>query len=343
LAVIKISLFAEQERETKLDRIGDALSKLAEHVDFAALAAEIDEAAPRPGRERGGRPPFPTELMVRVLVIQQLYNLSDEQMEFQLLDRLSFQRFVGLRQSSQAPDRTTIWTFKERLIKAGAAERIFEAVGRQLDRHGYIARGGQMIDASIVPVPKQTLHKEEKDIVQQDAMPAQWSPAKRRQKDVQARWTKKHGKSYFGYKLSASVDRRHKLIRRMHVSTASENDTLHFERVLDRSNTSREVCADKGYVDSEREQRLRAQGWRLRIQRKGQAGRPLSDCQERRNRRIAKTRARVEHVFASLEQMGGKALRSIGLARATLHLNWKAATYNLRRLCSLMDVGPAAF
>jgi IS5 family transposase len=341
--MIKVSLFAEQERETKMDKIGDALSKLAEHVDFAALAAEIDEAAPRPGRERGGRPPFPTELMVRVLVVQQLYNLSDEQMEFQLLDRLSFQRFVGLRQSSQAPDRTTIWTFKERLIKAEAAERIFEAVSRQLDRHGYIARGGQMIDASIVPVPKQTLNKDEKEIVQQDAMPVEWSPSKRRQKDVQARWTKKHGKSYFGFKLSSSVDRRHKLIRRVHVSTASEHDTLHFERVLDAGNTSRDIYADKGYVDGEREQRLRAQGWRVHIQRKGQAGKPLSDCQERRNKRIAKVRARVEHVFAGLEQMGGKALRSIGLARATLHLNWKASTYNLRRLCSLMEAGATPF
>ncbi|MDE2593723.1 MAG: transposase [Burkholderiales bacterium] len=118
--VIKVSLFAEQECETKLDKIGDAQSKLAAHVDFEALAAEIDEAAPRPRRERGGRPPFPTELMVRVLVIQQLYNLSDEQMEFQLLDRLSFQRFVGRRQNLQAPDPTTIWTFKERLIETGA-------------------------------------------------------------------------------------------------------------------------------------------------------------------------------------------------------------------------------
>ncbi|OIQ83906.1 transposase DDE domain protein [mine drainage metagenome] len=343
MAVIKVSLFAEQERECKMDKIGDALSKLAEHVDFAALAAEIDEAAPRPGRERGGRPPFPTELMIRVLVIQQLYNLSDEQMEFQLLDRLSFQRFVGLRQSSQAPDRTTIWTFKERLIKGGASERIFDAVSHQLDRHGYIARGGQMVDASIVPVPKQTLSRDEKEIVQQDAMPAEWSPPKRRQKDVQARWTKKHGKSYFGYKLSTSVDRRHKLVRKIHISTASEHDTLHFEGVLDAGNTSRDVWADKGYVDGERAQRLRAQGWRMHIQRKGQAGKPLSDCQERRNRRIAKTRARVEHIYASLEQMGGKALRSIGLDRATLHLNWKAATYNLRRLCSLMEVGPAPF
>ena len=132
----------------------------------------------RPSRERGGRPPFPTELMVRVLLIQQLFNLSDEQMEFQLLDRLSFQRFVGLRASSQIPDRTTIWTFKERLIQAGASESVFEAVNRQLSKHGYIARGGQMIDASIVQAPKQSLSKEEKTLVREDAMPIDWKPAK---------------------------------------------------------------------------------------------------------------------------------------------------------------------
>ncbi|OIR00279.1 hypothetical protein GALL_177370 [mine drainage metagenome] len=89
--MIKVSLFAVQERETKLDKIGDALGKLAAHVDFAALTVKIDRAAPRPGRARGRRLPFATELMVRALVIQQLDNLSDEQMEYQLLDRLSFQ------------------------------------------------------------------------------------------------------------------------------------------------------------------------------------------------------------------------------------------------------------
>ncbi|OIR00280.1 transposase DDE domain protein [mine drainage metagenome] len=124
----------------------------------------------------------------------------------------------------------------------------------------------------------------------------------------------------------------------MHISTANEHDTLHFKQVLDAGDTSREVWADRGYVDGEREQRLGEKGWRLRIQRKGQAGKPLPECQKGRNRRIAKTRARAEHVYASLEQMGGKALRSIGLARATLHLHWKATTYNLRRLCMLMEV-----
>ncbi|MCW3479404.1 transposase [Neisseriaceae bacterium JH1-16] len=130
--MVKNSLFAGQEREAKLDKLGDALRTLQEHVDFAALAAEIDHVAPRPSHERGGRPPFPTELMVRVLLIQQLFNLSDEQMEFQLLDRLSFQRFVGLRDSSQIPDRTTIWILKERLIAANASETIFTAVNQQL-------------------------------------------------------------------------------------------------------------------------------------------------------------------------------------------------------------------
>jgi IS5 family transposase len=249
-------------------------------------------------------------------------------MEFQLLDRMSFLRFTRLSDTSQIPDRTTIWTFKERLIKAGASESVFDAVNRQLAKHGYIARGGQIIDASIVQVPKQSLNREEKSIVDDNAMPADWSPPKRRQKDIEA---------------SANADKRYKLIRKLKVSTASEHDTNHFEEVLDAANTSRAVLADKGYVDGEREARLAGAGWRMFIQRKGGKDKPLSETQERRNRRIARTRARVEHVFAGLAQLGGKALRSIGLARATLHLNWKVATYNLKRLCYLKEARIEAF
>ena len=175
--MMKPNLLAVQEREAKLSKHGDALEVMQRHVDFGALAAAVDEAAPRPGRERGSRPPFPTEVMVRILLIQHLFNLSDEQMEYQLLDRLSFQRFAGLRHTSQIPDRTTIWTFKERLIKAGACESVFEAVNRQLAKHGYIARGGQMIDASIVQVPKQSLSKDEKAIAGEGATPLAWKPA----------------------------------------------------------------------------------------------------------------------------------------------------------------------
>lgn len=96
-------------------------------------------------------------------------------------------------------------------------------------------------------------------------------------------------------------------------------------------------------MDGEREARLKAQGWRVHIQRKAIQGKPLSDGQQRRNTRIAKTRVRVEHIFAGIEQLGGKSLRCIGLERATLQLNWKVATYNLRRLCSLKTNEIVAF
>ena len=260
--MIKTSLFTDQEREAKLNKLGDALRVLEQHVDFAALAAEVDCAAPRPNHERGGRPPFPTELMVRVLLIQQSFNLSDE----------------------------------------------------QLAKHGFIARGGQMIDASIVQAPKQSLSKEEKALVQQDAMPIEWRPAKRRQNDVDARWTKKHGRSYFGYKVSANADKRYKLVRKIKVSTASE-----------------------------REARLSKQGWGMHIQRKGSKDKPISEARQRRNHRIAKTRARVEHVSAGLAQFGGKAVRLIGLPRPTLHLHWKVAAYNLQRLVYLKEARIEAF
>ena len=341
--MIKESLFAAEEREAKLDRWGDVLQAMEQHVDFKALAAEIDRAAPRPSRARGGRPPFPTELMVRAFILQNLYGLSDEQMEFQVLDRLSFQRFLGLRRSRQVPDRTTFWTFRERLMAAQAGDALFEAVNRQLARHGFIARGGQIVDASLIPVPRQHVSAAERELIKAQAMPADWTPAQRRQRDVDATWTKKHGKSTFGYKASVGVDRRYKLIRTLKVSSASANDTLHLEDVLDPANTGRDLYGDKGYVDGGREARLKAQGWRVHIQRKAEKGKPLSACQARRNTRIARVRARVEHVFAAIGQMGGKLLRCIGLERADFLLTGKAATYNLRRLCSLKACGVAAF
>jgi IS5 family transposase len=340
--MIKTSLFADQEREAKLNKLGDALQVMEQHVDFAALAAEVDLAAPRPSRERGGRPPFPTELMVRVLLIQQLFNLSDEQMEFQLLDRLSFQRFVGLRASSQIPDRTTIWTFKERLIQAGASESVFDAVIRLLSRHGYIARGGQMIDASIVEAPRQSLSKEEKAIVSEGAMPADWKPAKRRQKDRDARWTKKHGKSYFGYKVFATPTS---------LQAGAQDQGEHGKQTRHHAfrGRARSRQHEPGHPGRQRLCRWRA---RSAAEQTGLAHAHPAQRQQGQadlqgpaaaNHRIAKTPASIEHVFAGLAQMGGKTLRSIALARARLHLNWKVAAYNLQRLVYLKEAGVEAF
>lgn len=327
---IQPDLFAAEEHRAKLERLGDPLQEMEAVIDFAALAAAVEKIAPLKDQPKGGRPPYPIETMVRIVVLKRLYGLSDEQMEYQLLDRTSFKRFCGLEHSRTVPDRTTIWLFENRIGAAGA-QALFEAVKRQIERKGYIARGGQIVDATLVRAPRQHFTREEREIVEQRAMPRGWKPAKRRQKDLDAAWTKKHGKSYYGYKLSVCVDRKHKLIRRLKTDTASTHDSQHFEALLDSGNTCRDVYADRGYASKEREEMLQAKGYRPQIQRKAKPHRPLPKRQKARNTRIARVRARVEHVFAAIEHMGGKMIRTIGQARADFALTLMAACYNIRR------------
>ncbi|CDG83125.1 transposase DDE domain protein [Janthinobacterium agaricidamnosum NBRC 102515 = DSM 9628] len=189
--------------------------------------------------------------------------------------------------------------------------------------------------------PIQRNKREEADTVKAGTMPLEWKAHKRAQKDVDAKWTKKHGKSHFGYKLHASVDKRCKLIRKIAVTHAAVADTNVFEELLDPSNTSRDVYADRGYPSIGREARLKQAGWRVHIQRRGHATKGISETQKQRNRAIATPRARVEHVFGALTQMGGKLVRCLGIVRATFALQLKAASYNLKRLVFLKERGLA--
>jgi IS5 family transposase len=161
----------------------------------------------------------------------------------------------------------------------------------------------------------------------------------RAQKDVDARWTHKHGKSYYGYKLHANTDRRWGFIRRLEVTPDSVSDTRVFETIVDETNTSRDVYADRGYAKAAREVALREQGYRDRIQRKGQADRPSSPAQQRRNRGIARERAFGEPPFARLTQMGGKSIRTIGLVRARAVIELKVIAHNLMHLARLQKRG----
>lgn len=338
-----MSMFAGDERERKLDRIGDPLAALYASVDFATIAQQVEALLPVVDYAKGGRPPFSVRLMVKLLVLKQLYNLSDDQVEYQALDRVTFQRFLGLKSSSRIPDAKTFWAFQQTAMKAGAAPVIVAAVQQQLAVAGYIARNGQLIDATIVRAPVQHFSRQEKEILGRGEIPEDWSPAKRAQKDLDARWTKKHGKSYFGYKAHVSADVRHKLARKCVVTDAAVHDTNHFEDLLDKTNTSRDVSADKGYVDGAREARLTNAGWRVKVQRKAKPGKPLGVREKGRNTTIARVRARVEHVFAGLHQMGGQLIRTIGLARAGFQITMKLAVYNLKRLTSLHKCGISAF
>jgi IS5 family transposase len=118
--------------------------------------------------------------------------------------------------------------------------------------------------------------------------------------------------------FQSNIDKKYKVIRKIEADTASRHDSQHFENVFDTGNTSNEVYAYRGYPSKGRSAWLKENGYRNQIQRKGSSNMPLSECQQRRNHRIAKIRARVEHVFGAIEQMKGKAIRTIGQFRAKL-------------------------
>ena len=191
-------------------------------------------------------------------MLQSLYNLSDEQVEYQVRDRLSFTRFLRLGIEDRIPDGTTLWLFREALAKAGLIEKLFERFGQHLEAKGYVARGGQMIDATIVPVPKQRNSRDENEDVKGGKTPKAWkqNPAKNRQKDKDARWTKKHGKSFYGYKNHVNADAKRKLIRQYEVTDASVHDSQKFDELLNQGNTSADVYADSAYRSAETEAKL---------------------------------------------------------------------------------------
>ena len=326
------------ERRTKRINQKDPLLALNELIDFQQLVDVVETIAPRKQSEKGGRPPYPTEIMLRIIILKRLNNLSNDQMEFMLNDRMSFQRFTKLSHSPNIPDANTIWVFEER-IGEQTAKALFEAVERQITQHGYSARKGQIVDATIVPVPKQRIRSKEKEITNKKAMPIEWTAHKRAQKDVDASLTSKHGKYYFGYKMGINVDVRCKVIREIDLTTAKDHDINQLENLIDMNNTNRNFFADKGYASQEKEQALADKGLNPRVQHKKPKGKPMSKQLEKRNTTIAKTRSRVEHVFGAIEQMGGKCMRVIGQQRANFVMTMMATVYNLKRFVFLRKSG----
>ena len=292
-------------------------------------------------KSSAGRKPLDAIVLFRILVLQTLNNLSDEQVEYQVRDRLSFTRFLRLCIEDSIPDATTLWLFREKLAKAGLIEKLFDRFDQHLAAKGYMARGGQMVDATIVPVPTQRNSRDENEAVKAGRIPEEWDdkPAKLRQKDRDARWTKKHGRSFFGYKNHVNSDAKHKLIRRYEVTDAAVHDSQKLDRLLTKGNTSTEVFADSAYCSTEIEGRLRASGFKSRIHRRATRNHPLSEAQTNANRNRSKIRARVEHVFAAQQTaLGGRIVRTIGIVRARAKIGLQNLAYNIRRLVMLEQI-----
>ena len=158
---------------------GDPLERLGALIDFEIFRPALDAVLQRSDGCKGGRPPLDAVMMFKTLILQTLYGLSDAQTEFHILDRRSFGRFLGLDDGDNTPDETTIWRFREALVRADAFEVLFARLDAHLKGLGYLAMGGQIVDASIIAAPRQRMTDEERALVKDGGIPKLGPPSRR--------------------------------------------------------------------------------------------------------------------------------------------------------------------
>jgi len=335
-------LFDLDNRLESLSRLGDPLETLNQVIPWDVFRPALTKALKKFRKSNAGRKPFDSILMFKILVLQSFYNLSDDQTEYQIRDRLSFTRFLGLELEDTIPDAKTLWSFRDTLSQKGAIKKLFKKFNRFLDDEGFVARQGQIVDASLVAVPVQRNTREENATIKQGQVPETWKdkPHKLHRKDTDARWTKKNGTSYFGYKNHVNTDRKHKLIRAFEVTNAAVHDSLVFDQLLASGNTGKQVWADSAYCSVASSRELKRRNLKNEIHHKGYRGQPLSEAKLRVNKKRSRIRARVEHVFGFQQNsLGGKLVRTVGIMRAKAKIGMMNLAYNMKRYVFLQRLG----
>jgi IS5 family transposase len=268
---------------------------------------------------REGGLAYPLLTYVKLLLLQQWYNLSDEGLEAAVDDRLSFRRFAGIPLSESVPDHSSIWRFREQLARRGLAERLLAEINRQLDARGLIVRRGTLIDATILEAA---------------VRPPGGDAGEVSGRDPQAGWTKKNGRSRFGYKGHVAVDEGSGLVRQATMTPADVHDSLKADGLV--QGDEQAVYADKAYDSDARRADLKARGIKPRIMHKARRNRPLKSWQLWMNKAIAPIRAGVERLFGTMKRTYGyRRVRYLGLARNDAQLQLLCAAINLRRARAL--------
>lgn len=320
-----LNMFAEDNRLEKISKLGDHLEKLNASIDWGIFAKPLKDVLQTESKGRGGRPPYDYVLMFKILILQRIYNLSDDQTEYQINDRMSFMRFLGLSISERVPDAKTIWLFREKLVQAECIKSLFELFYQELESKNIVTHEGSIVDATFVEAPRQRNTREENARIKAGEIPEEWSESKRRQKDTDARWTKKNNQTYYGYKDHAKVDADSKIIVDYSVTSANVHDSQEFTELL--TDSDKIIYADSAYVGQEIPENIKAQ-----ICEKGYRGHPLTEEQKQSNRQKSKIRCRIEHVFGYItNSMHAITLRCIGKARAAFNIGLTNLIYNMCR------------
>jgi IS5 family transposase len=291
------------------------LDRLDAALDWPALETIVEGIY----ASREGGPAYPLLTYVKLWLVQQWYGLSDEGLEAAVDDRLSFRRFAGIPLSESVPDHSSIWRFREELARRDLAARLLAEVNRQLDAKGLILRRGTLIDATILEAA---------------VRPPTGDAGEVSERDPQAGWTRKNGRSRFGYKAHAAVDEGSGIVREAVMTPADVHDSIPADDLVQGDEGA--VYADKAYDSEARRAGLRERGIAPRIMHKARRDRPLKPWQVAFNRAVAPIRAGVERLFATMKRAyGHRRVRYLGLARNDVQLQALCVAINLRRAPAL--------
>jgi IS5 family transposase len=274
-------------------------------------------------------------MLFKVLVLQRMYNLSDDNTEYQILDRHSFCKFLGIDSYAQVPDSKTIWHYREQLKKHEIIHEIFSLFTEKLQNASLMLKDGAIIDASIVQVPRQRNTREENKQVRDGEIPEEWKdkPNKLEQKDLDADWVKKNGKTFYGYKNHIKIDNGSKLITFYAITPASVNDGAMLEDLLDENEAGQPLYADSAYSGKNCANVIKSAKMENHTHEKAYRYKKLSQEQKETNTVKSKTRARVEHVFGYqwMNLNAAQLIRYIGLDRNAMAIALRNIIYNFFR------------
>jgi IS5 family transposase len=331
--------FDETDRLKELSKLGDPLEKLNNNINWEGLRDLLTGALKKEPIAPGGRPNYDYVMMFKILVLQKLYNMADDKTEYQIKDRLSFQRFLGLQLCDTVPDAKTIWNYKEELREANILDTVFDRYVEELEGNGIVTRSGSIVDASFVDVPRQRNTKDENEKIKGGETPEEWEKEenrhKRAQKDVDARWATKNKETHYGYKNHIKIDKKSKIITRYRTTSAEVHDSQELKNLIEVEKDKR-IYGDSAYTVEEVQSCI-PETIKNRIHEKGYRDHPLTKTQERNNTAKSRIRARVEHVFAAINHFGGIYIRTIGIKRAEFQIGLMNLAYNLTRYTYIME------
>jgi len=328
-------------RLSKLSKLGDPLEKLNKGVNFEMFRDILQERLTKEAKGSGGRPPYDYVMMFKIIILQRFYNLSDDQVEYQINDRMSFMRFLDLSIADDIPDSRTVWAFREQLTDLELVEDLFNLFLIQLDGLGLIVNNGKIIDASFVEVPRQRNKREENKQIKDGIIPdsIKSNPHVKSQKDVDARWVQKNRVNYFGYKNHVKQDAGSKIVVKYMVTDASVHDSNATDGLLDENDKGEDFYADSAYSGEPQEKIISGKEMNNKVCEKGARNRPLTEVQKASNKEKSRVRSRVEHIFGFMEMsMNEMYINCIGIKRASAVIGLMNLTYNMFRKIQLMPV-----